>query len=340
MTLSPDEEAKKLDAIQRGLERLNQLGQKVIKVKGPVYHERDEAAERILDHWVGMYARNIALQYQKILKSPHIGRIRSVFAGGCPVAIVGAGPSLDKNAEHLRGFPGIIFATDRAAIPLAARGIHPDLVITVDPKPQVIASMLQYAENREQVLAVSVVSDPDVSRVWKGLKLYMSGLHFGTQFFDHLLPHLFPGMPGLHQVGNVGNSAVHMAAWVGASPIVLVGMDYGYTGGRMHAASWSRKGKGWREVVSDHAGALERRTGKVVVDGVTTYGPYVGYRDTLYRLREAGKLDIVNATEGGILNGLPCEPLRRVVKRLSRVYARKASGLRKRFRRACEGRLT
>ncbi len=302
------------EQIERDLEQLHAMGQTVKKIKHPFIVDRNWEAEDEMQRWVGPYMRNIAWHYHEILAAGHIGPLLGILKGS-PVAVVGAGPSLDKNVEGLRDFPGLTIATDRAAKAMTARGIRPDLVVAVDPRPYHIAKMLDYPESRDQVLVASVCLHPDVTKAWRGRVLYMSHENPGTQFFDHGLPHLFPGMPALYCLGNVGNMAVQLAGELGAGKIVMVGQDYGYTDGKMSADEWVRaRGEDdvehWERVRPDHAYNLARRTGKVTVRGiggceVETYAPFLSYRDSLYKLVNLWKLDVVNATEGGILADLP-----------------------------------
>lgn len=321
------------------IELLHKLGAEVETRHDPSFEERDWDAEAFLDLWVGRYTLNIALHYQDILREKNIDVMRHC-AKGSAIAVVGAGPSLDKNADQLHDFPGLIIACDRAAAALTARGIRPDLVICVDPRPALMADMLNYPENRDQKLAMCVTVDPEVSRIWRGPKYYMSTFHPGTQFFDRVIPELFPGMPGLLATGNVGNSAVQMAAFLGAEKIVLVGHDYSYTGGRMHCSDWVRYPNGSWVMVADEPGReaekLKRRTGKVVVDGIETYKPFVGYRDTLQQMVCELKFDVVNATEGGILNALSKADLSSVIAELKN-QNKTADEAHARFRKATGG---
>ncbi|MBS3927800.1 MAG: DUF115 domain-containing protein [Sphingomonadales bacterium] len=329
-------EVNKDEEIERGLERMHAMGVEVKTLKHPLIVDRNWEAEQEMQGWVGPYMRNIAWHYHDILAAGHIGPLLNRL-GGRPVAVVGAGASLDKNVDSLRDFPGIIIACDRAAKALTARDICPDIVVAVDPRPYHIAKMLDYPQSKGQTLVASVCLHPDVVQAWRGRVRYMSHENPGTQFFDHGLPHLFPGMPALYCLGNVGNMAVQLAAEMGAGKIVLVGQDYGYTDGKMSADDWVYQHQsmflesGWRREVPDHAYNLERRTGKVMTKGidgeVQTYAPFLGYRDSLYNIVKLWNLDVVNATEGGILVDLPQMALSKVVTSLLQFNAGEARTL-------------
>ena len=326
MSMTSETAAASLLEWEAFLERVHQMGHAVDRERLPFFDGRDWEAEEVMQVWAGKYTRNIALHYREILQDQHIGTIRGILGKKCPVAVVGAGPSLDKNVEELRDFPGLILACDRAARCLTARGITPDIVVCVDPRQVLLAQMLNYSENALQVLALSVYCSPDVANAWKGKRLYFSTIHEGTQFHDRILPELFPGMPALFAAGNVGNTAVQLAAWMASGRIVLVGQDYGYTGERMHAdeyvetdvaGSRGDRMRVWAKVpCMPDSDALRLRTGKVAVNGITTYNAFVGYKKSLHQIVDVMGLDLVNATEGGILTDFPCDTLRNVVSRL------------------------
>mgnify|MGYP001609189243 CR=1 FL=1 len=347
-------EAARERVVNAALEPIHTMGGKVTTGVPPAARERNWQAEDEMQVWVGEYVRNIALHYPEILAAPHIGPLRELFGawdaldktGRPSVAVVGAGPSLDRNVEELRAFPGLVLATDRAARALTARAIPFDAVVAVDPRAHHIAAMLDYPESCNQILLTSVCVAPDVFEAWKGRVLYMSHQNPGTQFFDCVLPVLFPGMPAPYVLGNVGNMAVQLAAYMGAGKIVLVGQDYGYTGGKISADDWyfnydgiESSDKFWVRLLPDHAALLARRTGKITVDGtdgpMQTYPPYLGYRASLYELVKLWNLDVVNCTEGGILTDLPRAVLKDCVKSLH--YTDKAGAARLRFREATGG---
>ena len=307
--------------IEASLELIHKMGGHVeTRCDFPFFVERDWSAEQFMDLWAGKYARNIAEHYHEILRDPTIGVLRNALKKKAAVAVVGAGPSLDKNAHLLGDFPGVIIACDRAAKALTARGIRPDLVLCVDPRTAVMAEMLNYPENRFQRAVLSVCVDPEVARVWRGKRCYENPIHEGTQFFERICAELFPGMVGLQASGNVGNTGVQLADWIGAKRIVLVGQDYSYPGGRQHCHDHVRFPNGtWAMVKSttaENRAVLANRSGKVWEGGIQTYPPFLSYRKTLGQLISDCKLDVVNATEGGILTNLPCAPLKDVIKKL------------------------
>lgn len=278
---------------------------------------KDEEAERFFDSWVGTYAKNIIAHHDEIAGGRHIGELFAMFTHDVPVACVGAGPSLDKNIDLLKAFPGLIICADRAYRMLRARKIEPDFVISTDCHYDLIANMLSAPGNERHRLILNTCSDPAICKAWKGQIFWFNMKHPGVQFTDKILPALFPAFHTLENAGCVGNSSVVMADQMGLSPIILVGQDFAYTNGRMHAQEFEiLPDESARPLEANHAESFEKRTGKVTVDGETTYVPFLNFRDTINALRNKRGLNIVNCTEGGILNDLPALPLSQMVGQL------------------------
>lgn len=280
---------------------------------------KDDDAERWMDSWVGTFITNIVSHYPAIRNGRHIGEFYQQFDHTVPVACVGAGPSLDKNAHLLRDFPGLIIVADKAYKMLLARGIEPDLVISVDCHYDLVADMLNVGKlSRRHKLILNTCADPKIAKIWRGQIFWYLMKHPGVQFTDKILPALFPQFHGLSNVGCVGNTSMLFADFMGLSPVVLVGQDFAYTGGRMFAQRFSFGEDGApQEIQDDHEKLLADRTGKILLNGVETYLPFRGYMETAYRLREKAGINIINCTEGGILTELPNKTLAQVIEELS-----------------------
>lgn len=309
---------------ETGWEKLKKLGCSVeIGVVEPV--QRDDATESFMNAWVGTYTVNIAEHYHEIKSGRHIGEFYGLFNHDIPVACVGAGPSLDKNVELLKEFPGLIISVDKAYKMLMARGIDPDFIISVDCHYDLVADMLSYPFSKNHVLILNVCADPKITKVWEGKLFWYLMKHPGVQYTDKILPALFPKFHGLENAGCVGNTSVLFSDFMGLSPVVLVGQDFGYSDGKMHAQRYEfiDYKEGFRKIEVDHDKLLEERTGKVEINGITTYLAFKGYMDTMYALKNRRRINIVNCTEGGILRDLPQKKLKNINTELSMIYGDK-----------------
>lgn len=304
--------------LETGLWRLKEIHGCDIKYGIAVATSKDPEAEAYMDSWVGTYIVNLVSHYDEIKNGKDISSFYGLFNHDIPAACVGAGPSLDKNVHLLHDFPGLIICADRAYKSLRARGIDPDFVYSVDCHYDLVAEMLNWPGTEKHRLVLNTCSDPAIAKAWKGKIYWYNMRHPGVQFTDKILPALLPKFHSIPNLGNAGNASAFFADYVGLSPIVLVGHDYGYTGGKMHAKAFRAGVDGSTEEIEvDHNDLLEKRSGKVRIDDIVTYSPYLSYRDTMQDLRRVRGLQIYNCTEGGILTGLPCLPLAEMIERLS-----------------------
>jgi len=133
---------------------------------------------------------------------------------------------------------------------------------------------------------------------------------------DTILPAFFQEFHSIENSGNVGNTSILFSDYMGLSPIILVGQDFGYTGGKMHAHRFQWIDGKPQPIEEDHAALLEKRSGKVEINDVVTYMAFHQYMATTYALRSKRHIDVINCTEGGILRDLPCSTLDGMIERL------------------------
>lgn len=139
-----------------------------------------------------------------------------------PVAIVGAGPSLDVSItvikEHCSKF--LVFAVDSALPILHNQGITPDATFSIDAEKPASACV---QENQSPgALFLSIKSPND----WCEYK--DNPIHFlsGNNLTEDWLEEQGISRAGLSALGNCGITAVKTAIHLGCSPILLFGMDH------------------------------------------------------------------------------------------------------------------
>lgn len=151
---------------------------------------------------------------------------------GREAVIVAAGPSLDD--ADLPGALGgaTVICCDTAAPVLAARGILPDLIVTLDAS----VSNKAYLENlpREFYEQVTLAATPlvahDVYAPFKNVLFYS----YGHPLLNHLNKHGLPFEP-VATGGSVALTAIDMADRMKARAIYLLGMDLDHDPARTHA---------------------------------------------------------------------------------------------------------
>ena len=184
--------------------------------------------------------RKAAEMFARMLKAsriePPLDTLRKLFFKK-PVIIFGAGPSLDNGVERLlRTFPNVseiftLVTADGATQVLVESGVAPHVVVTdLDGDMDSILS----AARKGSIMIVHAHGD-NMDRIFRDVKKILSAtkLVLGTTQVEPV--------PPLQNFGGFtdGDRAVFMAAGYEASPIILIGMDFGKVVGR-RSKPWLR----------------------------------------------------------------------------------------------------
>jgi hypothetical protein len=158
-----------------------------------------------------------------------ISRLAAAWAGR-PLVVVSGGPSLTDALPTLDAVRdrALILATGSTARVLSERGIRPDLVISVDP----------YAFNLGHFVGWDTTRTPLVyyHRLHHAiLPVYAGPLCTFVMHDESPLPLLAEPRAPFHRGGTVAFSALQLGHYLHANPIVFVGQDFAFAGGRTHA---------------------------------------------------------------------------------------------------------
>ncbi len=150
-----------------------------------------------------------------------------------PAIIVGAGPSLDNNIQHLREVKGkaLILCVDAALDSLLDKGIVPDVVASIE-RTTVITKFYK----RDIIPDSIVYLGPNVI---PGCVLErFERIIFTGRKGDAVVRDLnnYIGFNNLDIGGNVSSILIAFAQFLGCNPIIFVGLDLAYTNGRTHTA--------------------------------------------------------------------------------------------------------
>lgn len=236
-----------------------------------------------------------------------------------PAFIVGAGPSLGKNAELLADAAkkGIVFAVNSSALSLARRGITPQVVACMESID--LSALLSQVPYLDQVVrAFSMTAHPKTLRTGRGPLL---PVYEGLPQFAPLTA--LGQAPGLAVCGSVSTLAFSLAQRLGCSPIVLVGQDLAYTGGQAYVSGSPYDGSRVRlsadgaSLVHERSAALKATNDKLIEQeplrevtawgGAGTVPSTIGFSTVRNWLELAADLlrherpdqRLINATEGG-----------------------------------------
>ena len=278
---------------------------------------------RIHDNTVSAFARTWieqgATNLDAIARWPSVAELGERLAGK-PMFICAPGPSLARNLEALRAARGkaVVVAVSHALRPLRAAGIVPDLVLTVDPQD------VRYhfgPGDLDGVTAVinGVTVHPELFRM-DGPRCLTLASNGGL---DGWLYRAIGATPTVVAGGgSVATTALSLGLRWKCDPIVMVGLDLSFPGGRYYvdtsvdgkcrpvvAADGTMKVAGWSDdfhkmkAAGGPAAARER-----VVELPGWHGDPVpsSFMFAMFHrwfvetaARVAGTVRLINATEGG-----------------------------------------
>ena len=270
-----------------------------------------------------VFLDNFIVNLPKIAAAPGIKNFAGRF-NDTPAVIVSAGPSLDKNIHELRGKKDhlLIIAVDTTLKPLLAAGIDPHFVMTGDPSHTNYLH-LKGAITREALLVMEATAHPQSP---EGFAERTLACVYGNSVL-HSLAEL-PGDKGVLNVwGSVATMALDFAVFTGCNPIIFIGQDLAYTGGRTYCSGVYFEELLFGDVAPEERGKrlaeLQRSENVLQIAAdiykqpVETTRALIAYRDWILRIiGNHPERRFINATEGGIL-GAPVEilPFRKTLER-------------------------
>lgn len=177
------------------------------------------------------WSSNISRNIREIISLPGANVFYNKLAG-IPAVIAGAGPSLNKSIDFIRAVrdKSVIICVDTSYSILRDNGIIPHFCLTVDP--QLINARYFEGTNGEDIVFIADPSvHPSVFRLIRG-KISVLGMAFEMMKWIEDVS----GSKGeLLYGGSVTTNAYDFAKRIGASPVVMVGQDFAFTGGLAHA---------------------------------------------------------------------------------------------------------
>lgn len=167
------------------------------------------------------WARNIVSNVHHLSTVPPAQSMVGEFAG-VPAFIVGAGPSLSKHIElaNAASAYGIVIAVNAGSVP-----VHGQCVLSVEAH-----DLGHKMAMRGSAKVLSLSCPPSMYARGSGpvLPIYTAEVSRALE--------LLTGVPRVATSGSGSTAAVALAHTWGCDPIVLLGQDLAYTGGRVYAA--------------------------------------------------------------------------------------------------------
>lgn len=259
----------------------------------------------------GRYLLHTLSNLPRIAREADAGALEGQLAGQ-PAIVVLAGPSLDQSRHDLAAAAahGVIIACDTAARPLIQLGVEPDVIVASDPSRSNAAHL----------------SSLPPSRAWlvgEGSLHPSAFVHFDRRTFVFRVANHQPWpwlrARGLDRVvietwGSVATSALSLALFMGCDPIVFLGADFAFTGGRPYCrgtsfeamwSTWHAGGHSYDEIWDWQISRWPETTAPDLHGAsARTAQHLLSFRDwTLGCAGRHGDRRFVNASGAGLLHG-------------------------------------
>ncbi len=267
--------------------------------------ERRQSNQVTVEVHQARWRRHIVENFKYVLEVPDLCQLAGALAG-VPALVVGAGPSLDQSLEYLAGVEdkALVLAAASALGPLAGVGVYPHLAVALEAKDE--SRQFRGADTALTALAAATASNPRHFSQWGG--------QMGLFHLQPWLARLAGGGSALATGGHATSAAFSLAILWGCDPIILVGQDLAYTGGRIHASG--RPGgeeDGLPELVP-----VPAIDGSVAGTSLVMQSYITWYQEAAaYLARRQGERRVINATaQGAYIPGFEHQPLERVLAEL------------------------
>ncbi len=204
----------------------------------------DEVKSATVLRFNDLWKRNVEANFPKIKVNPGVQNLKKRFKK-LPSIIVGAGPSLDKNIQHLARIQekAIIIAGDAALKSLLSHGIKPPLVVCLDPQED-IAKFFTGVSHEGMTLVAPTIVHPRILDIWEGKVIfynkYAPDIPLLTEI-QNALPQVGVLTPG----GTVLSIAYDLAFQAASDPIIFIGQDLSYENKAVYARGGETSGQNW-----------------------------------------------------------------------------------------------
>jgi hypothetical protein len=260
--------------------------------------------------------RNTISNLTALLREGDAASLAEAFRGR-PAIVLGAGPSLNANAEMLRPLQSscLIVAADTAVVPCVKGGLTPHLAVALDPSPANARHLTRTVVPESVHLVCEASIDPSVPRAFPGRTFFFRvGRHAPWPWLESA--GLSLGI--LDAWGSVVTSALDVAVRAGCSPILFAGLDLAFTGGAPYCRQtalddiwtwWAAAGDRLEDLYGAYTTARPVVLERAIEGGDTrTAAHLVTFRDWIRDYAAARPhVRFVNVTGAGILHGTGIE---------------------------------
>jgi len=179
------------------------------------------------------WAVNIIENMEQNLKTYSFKPMRNACEG-IPAVIVGSGPSLEMEFEHLRQLKGraVIIAAGSSIQALLRRNLEPDLAVSIDPSEANFDIYRKLDLEFVPFLYFPTIQHKIIERATP----YMMHAFLTSDPITEYLMDLTKDDPIFDSTSTVTGQAIQAALYMGCNQIVFIGQDFSYPNDRFYAA--------------------------------------------------------------------------------------------------------
>ncbi len=161
-----------------------------------------------------------------LLSNPGVSKLKDGFKG-MPAIVVAAGPSLTDSLDILRDVDerAMIICVGTALKPLLKAGVRPHFVVAIDSDPKAWRQFDTVAADDVFLISASIVFPSIVNMFNDRLFSFSSNV---LPEFNQWLAAFAAAQGELIAGGTVAVTAIHAAAYMGCSPVMMVGQDLAF----------------------------------------------------------------------------------------------------------------
>ncbi len=254
-----------------------------------------------------------------------------------PILIIGSGPTLNPEWEHIKKWKGAIMVSSSQASTCVYYGIDPDYIICLDPNTHPGEFLVDTWEDKKAAIVIHPGVNPKMLEFWKGKVCLFRKMQPQTPFYANAqrIGYQTMGDEVGYTYANTGTedmiaAEIPMLACVLASQICiakqlgytkqfLVGADLSYPRDIDRFDRWDYIDGAWKETKSQNAIAA-REVCKtpaadplVRVDGILTSRMMIFYLHQVVTAWRITQCDIINTSKDGLAKMFPHQPMEKVV---------------------------
>jgi len=244
------------------------------------------------------YYANLKLLPESLFGNHLFGKFQNV-----PAVICGAGPSLEKQLNHLKQLKdkALIFGGSSSLNALLQHGITPHFGAGVDPNPPQLERIQKLSSTEFPFFYRNRMYHPALKEI-KGPRLYVTGAG-GYDIAEWIEERLVLPIQEIEEGHNVMNFCLQIATLLGCNPIIFIGMDLAFTDMKQYAPGVLEDSSLTKDQLLHTSDFNQEALSHEDIYGKPTYTLWKWITEAKWIgefAQEHPEVTVLNATEGGI----------------------------------------